>query len=333
MLLVDDGTNNSITYSTENGAEIPNPLNLPSGEYEFALSQYEKYLFPGDTDTLIQLSATDIVKFIDVKFTVKVETDKGGLIKYYESGSYLTKTSGYEDLVFEDQNISFETPDQQIYGSYYIWNFSGSDLSEWKIKKLNSNETRVTYNRRCYYVVENDDNKAIFTGYLKYDESPPAAPTNLQITESQNEHPLLSWTANTEPDIDEYNVYRKGGYPFVDWTAIGTTTSTTYEDFELTTTYLHGEDYFYKITAVDVNNNESDYSNTVEVDARLEKQNIIENLELKPKEYALNSNYPNPFNPTTKISYQLPKSSSVTLKVYDLLGKEVAELVNENKGA
>ncbi|MCP5064343.1 MAG: T9SS type A sorting domain-containing protein [Ignavibacteriae bacterium] len=169
---------------------------------------------------------------------------------------------------------------------------------------------------------------------MRYDETPPAAPTNLQISESQDEHPVLNWTANTEPDLEEYNIYRKGGYPFIDWVVIETVNSTTYEDIELTTTYSHGEDYFYKITAVDVNNNESeDYSNTVEVEARLEKQNIVENLELKPKEYALNSNYPNPFNPTTNISYQLPKSSNVTLKVYDMLGKEVAELVNENKSA
>ncbi|MDD3558881.1 MAG: T9SS type A sorting domain-containing protein [Melioribacteraceae bacterium] len=50
-----------------------------------------------------------------------------------------------------------------------------------------------------------------------------------------------------------------------------------------------------------------------------------------PKEYKLSQNFPNPFNPTTIISYQLPQRSFVTLKVYDLLGKEVAVLVNEEK--
>jgi hypothetical protein len=52
-----------------------------------------------------------------------------------------------------------------------------------------------------------------------------------------------------------------------------------------------------------------------------------------PKEYRLEQNYPNPFNPVTTILYQLPADSKVTLKVYDILGSEVAELVNEVQSA
>jgi hypothetical protein len=48
-----------------------------------------------------------------------------------------------------------------------------------------------------------------------------------------------------------------------------------------------------------------------------------------PKEFRLEQNYPNPFNPTTTIQFALPKRSSVTLKLYDILGREVAILVDE----
>jgi len=50
-----------------------------------------------------------------------------------------------------------------------------------------------------------------------------------------------------------------------------------------------------------------------------------------PTKFSLSQNYPNPFNPTTTINYSVPKSGHVSLKVYDLLGREATALVNENK--
>ncbi|MDP3581102.1 MAG: T9SS type A sorting domain-containing protein, partial [Ignavibacteria bacterium] len=52
-----------------------------------------------------------------------------------------------------------------------------------------------------------------------------------------------------------------------------------------------------------------------------------------PQEFALDQNYPNPFNPSTTIKYQLSKASYVSLKVYDVLGREVITLVDEYKQA
>ena len=50
-------------------------------------------------------------------------------------------------------------------------------------------------------------------------------------------------------------------------------------------------------------------------------------------EFNLSQNYPNPFNPSTIIAYSIPQRSNVSLKIYDVLGKEIATLIDEQKEA
>ncbi|HEX9740301.1 MAG TPA: T9SS type A sorting domain-containing protein, partial [Ignavibacteriaceae bacterium] len=86
-----------------------------------------------------------------------------------------------------------------------------------------------------------------------------------------------------------------------------------------------------------INNNESSISRTDVLntilqwfDGTLDAEN--ENP-LAVSDYKLSQNYPNPFNPVTVISYQVPVKSFVSLKVYDIIGREIQSLVNEEKDA
>jgi hypothetical protein len=73
----------------------------------------------------------------------------------------------------------------------------------------------------------------------------------------------------------------------------------------------------YRLKQID-NNGTYKYSNEVEVAVAV------------PKIFALNQNYPNPFNPTTTITFTLAQDGLTTLKIYDVLGREVATLMNDN---
>jgi hypothetical protein len=68
-------------------------------------------------------------------------------------------------------------------------------------------------------------------------------------------------------------------------------------------------------------------------EATLDIVTSVDNENILVTDYKLNQNYPNPFNPTTNINYQIPVDNFVSLKIYDILGAEVATLVNTNQTA
>jgi hypothetical protein len=84
--------------------------------------------------------------------------------------------------------------------------------------------------------------------------------------------------------------------------------------------------YYWNVQSVDNNFNVSVFSKEQRITV-----NYIEN-EI-PAKFSLNQNFPNPFNPSTKIKYSIPKAENVTLKIYDILGRQIKTLVNEEKPA
>lgn len=90
-----------------------------------------------------------------------------------------------------------------------------------------------------------------------------------------------------------------------------------------------GTTYYFRVVGYNASGI-GQYSNVIKITLMTTG---IEQFQGTPTVFKLNQNYPNPFNPSTTISYSLPQQEFVTLKVYDSIGKEVAELVNETKQA
>ena len=116
---------------------------------------------------------------------------------------------------------------------------------------------------------------------------------------------------------DELGIKNWGKVSFVE----GSGTSNTPKTYSFTDKNCLAGKYSYRLKQID-RNGKFTYSQSVEV--------IVGQA---PKLFALEQNFPNPFNPSTVITYQLPVTSHVSLKVYDAIGGEVATLVNETKEA
>ena len=135
---------------------------------------------------------------------------------------------------------------------------------------------------------------------------------------------VLRWDPVTDLDIDHYEIYASNTVTtsLSGMTLLGKAFSPVYLD----NTYLPGSNRFYRVAAVDKDGNIGIPSDVVSV----QTTSTQADRELLAA-FALEQNYPNPFNPSTLIHYTIPKEAYVSLKVYDLLGREVAVLVHDKK--
>jgi M6 family metalloprotease-like protein len=170
---------------------------------------------------------------------------------------------------------------------------------------------------------------------------PPSKPTFLQIGISQNDHPYLTWAANLEPDLNYYRVEKYVTYE-MGWQFLIQTANNYYEDLSETVCNPPpgqncGSSHWvrYRIKAYDTQALTSLPSDSamINVNGGMPDKINLGTPKVDVTEYSLSQNYPNPFNPTTTISYTLKKDGVVQLRVFDILGKVVAELVNGRESA
>jgi len=139
----------------------------------------------------------------------------------------------------------------------------------------------------------------------------------------------LKWITSSEQNNSGFEVYRinDGANRIVtsNWTNIGfiqgkgTTNGNTVYDFS--DKNLTSGKYYYRIKQIDYNGNYEYFD--------LNGVAIIGT----PSKISLGQNYPNPFNPVTNIGYEIPQDARVTMKVYDITGREISTLVNGSQAA
>ncbi len=167
------------------------------------------------------------------------------------------------------------------------------------------------------------------------DSIPPSPVTNLSAVKNSN-GVLVTWNKPTVNPAKYFIIYRFEDSTQIDINDPRNILAITYND---TTSYLDTktiaaniQSVTYVVTSLDRIHNETpqESSNTYKLNLLVSAD---EQESDKPSKFALMQNYPNPFNPTTRIQYQVFSSTNVSLKVYDLLGNEVATIINEWKDA
>ena len=132
---------------------------------------------------------------------------------------------------------------------------------------------------------------------------------------------ILNWTTATEINNLGFEIQRRSDddyrtIGFVD----GHGTTTEIQNYSFADINPETGLYNYRLKQIDFNGT-IEFSQEIEVEF------------FNPSKFELKQNYPNPFNPSTNISFLIPEPGLVTLKVYSILGEEVAELINEFKEA
>lgn len=261
---------------------------------------------------------------------------------------------------------SFAIPDLQdfemIVSGYHFSNgvkvtFENNDITVKSLEYIHSNQILLTVDiasnanlGEVNFTVTNYDGKTgsglgLFEivdgiGSAELSWNPPSSyenlnqPTNLELILNGSYDVGLNsiLNKNKSESLLSYNIYRSERTNARNNGKLIANTNST--ETEFTDIIARGRKYYYQITAV-YDQSESEPSNESSI-IMTDVYNLTKEI---PIEYSLKQNYPNPFNPITRIQYSIPlkvksgesKVNNITLKIYDVLGKEVVVLVNQKQ--
>ncbi|WP_337873482.1 choice-of-anchor X domain-containing protein, partial [Ignavibacterium sp.] len=178
----------------------------------------------------------------------------------------------------------------------------------------------TTENQHLYFYADMNTGRIL----LNFDFPVPVELVSFSANVSNNSV-ALNWVTASELNNSGFEVQRSvisnpNGMRNLDWQSIGFVngngTTSESNSYSFIDDNLSIGKYAYRLKQIDLDGSFT-YSNEIDVDLGL------------PLSFSLNQNYPNPFNPSTSIKYQVSSISNVSLKVYDVLGKEVVTLVNQ----
>lgn len=306
--------------------------NITTAKYVSAPSSFTDS--PGGnyaSNTTAILTYSNPISFTDVLGGILEFDTQWDIENNYDYGQVQVSTnngSTWNALAGQYTNLgtgTFQPNGQPLYdGTQLTWVHEIMDLTNYVIQSL-----RLRFYFRSDGSIQNDgwyvDNVKISV----YNSTVPVELVSFNA-EIFNNRVELTWMTATETNNKGFEIQKcltqtlSEGESFQTWETIGFVngygTTTIPQSYSFADANLKSGKYFYRLKQIDFDGT-FEYSNIIEVD-------------FAPiRSFVLDQNYPNPFNPTTKISWQSPVSSRQILKVYDILGNEIATLVDEYKEA
>ncbi len=167
------------------------------------------------------------------------------------------------------------------------------------------------------------------TGFSIFTLSDANAPLPVELSSFtaavERRNVKLNWTVSSEHNNSGFDIERKESSSVNNWNKVGNVagagTSSTPRNYTFTENNLNTGKYNYRLKQIDFNGNFRYYELAEEIEIGI------------PNKYEISQNYPNPFNPTTKINYDLPIDSKVQIKIFDMTGREVYQLMNQTQKA